>query len=74
MGLPSTQGRSRIGLDTTAYGTHSLRWTRQSLNYRWTKNLRAVRFLLGHSKLESTVKYLGIDVDDALEIAERTEM
>ena len=63
-----------IGLDTTAYGTHSLRRTKPSLIYRRTKNLRAVQLLLGHSKLESTVRYLGIDVDDALEIAEQTEV
>ena len=63
-----------IGLDTAAYGTHSLRRTKPSLIYRRTKNLRAVQLLLGHSKLESTVRYLGIDVDDALEIAEQTEV
>jgi site-specific recombinase XerC len=63
-----------IGLDTTAYGTHSLRRTKPSLIYQRTKNLRAVQLLLGHSKLESTVRYLGIDVDDALEIAEQTEV
>ena len=63
-----------IGRDTTAYGTHSLRRTKPSLIYQRTKNLRAVQLLLGHSKLESTVRYLGIDVDDALEIAEQTEV
>jgi site-specific recombinase XerC len=63
-----------IGLDTTAYGTHSLRRTKPSLIYQRTKNLRAVQLLLGHSKLESTVRYLGIDVDDALEIAKQTEV
>ncbi len=63
-----------IGLDSAAYGTHSLRRTKPSLIYRRTKNLRAVQLLLGHSKLESTVRYLGIDVDDALEIAEQTEV
>ena len=63
-----------IGLDTTAYGTHSLRRTKPSLIYQRTKNLRAVQLLLGHSKLESTVRYLGIDVEDALEIAEQTEV
>jgi site-specific recombinase XerC len=62
-----------IGLDTSAYGTHSLRRTKPSLIYQRTRNLRAVQLLLGHSKLESTVRYLGIDVDDALEIAEQTE-
>ncbi len=63
-----------IGLDPTAYGTHSLRRTKASLVYRRTKNLRAVQLLLGHTKLESTVRYLGIEVDDALEMAEQTEV
>lgn len=63
-----------IGLDPTAYGTHSVRRTKPTLIYRRTKNLRPVQLLLGHSKLESTVRYLGIDVDDALGIAERTEV
>jgi len=63
-----------IGLDPTAYGTHSMRRTKPTLIYRRTKNIRAVQLLLGHSKLESTVRYLGIDVDDALEIAEQTEV
>ncbi len=61
------------GLDPAAYGTHSLRRTKASLIYRRTKNLRAVQLLLGHTKLESTVRYLGIEVDDALEMAEQTE-
>jgi integrase len=64
---------SEIGLDVSAYGTHSMRRTKASLIYRRTKNLRAVQLLLGHSKLESTVRYLGIEVDDALEMAEQTE-
>jgi integrase len=63
-----------IGLDPAAYGTHSLRRTKATLIYRRTKNLRAVQLLLGHTKLESTVRYLGIEVDDALEIAEQTEV
>ena len=63
-----------IGLDSTAYGTHSMRRTKASLIYRRTKNIRAVQLLLGHAKLESTVRYLGIEVDDALEIAEQTEV
>ena len=63
-----------IGLDPTAYGTHSLRRTKASLIYRRTKNLRAVQLLLGHTKLESTVRYLGIEVDDALVMAEQTEV
>jgi integrase len=65
---------SEIGLDPAAYGTHTLRRTKASLIYRRTKNLRAVQLLLGHSKLESTVRYLGIEVDDALEMAEQTEV
>jgi len=63
-----------IGLDSTAYGTHTMRRTKASLIYRRTKNLRAVQLLLGHTKLESTVRYLGIEVDDALEMAEQTEV
>jgi integrase len=63
-----------IGLGAAAYGTHTLRRTKASLIYRRTKNLRAVQLLLGHSKLESTVRYLGIEVDDALEMAEQTEV
>ena len=63
-----------IGLDTSLYGTHSLRRTKATLIYRRTKNLRAVQLLLGHTKLESTVRYLGIEVDDALEMAEQTEV
>ena len=59
-----------IGLDGAAFGTHSMRRTKASLIYRRTKNLRAVQLLLGHAKLESTVRYLGIEVDDALEMAE----
>lgn len=62
------------GLDWTAYGTHSMRRTKAALIYQKTKNLRAVQLLLGHSKLESTVRYLGIDVHDALEISEQTEI
>ena len=62
-----------IGLDPAAYGTHSIRRTKPSLIYRRTKNLRAVQLLLGHTKLESTVRYLGIEVEDAFELAEQTE-
>jgi len=65
---------SEIGLDVATYGTHSMRRTKATLIYRRTKNLRAVQLLLGHSKLESTVRYLGIEVDDALEMAEQTEV
>jgi len=63
-----------LGLDPAEYGTHSMRRTKATLIYRRTKNLRAVQLLLGHSKLESTVRYLGIEVDDALEISEQTEI
>ena len=63
-----------IGLDPTIYGTHTMRRTKATLIYRRTHNLRAVQLLLGHSKLESTVRYLGIEVDDALEISEQTEI
>lgn len=63
-----------VGLDSSAYGTHSMRRTKATLIYKRTKNLRAVQLLLGHSKLESTVRYLGIEVDDALEISEQTEI
>lgn len=63
-----------LGLDPSAYGTHSIRRTKATLIYRRTKNLRAVQLLLGHTKLESTVRYLGIEVDDALEMAEQTEV
>lgn len=63
-----------LGLDRMEYGTHSMRRTKATLIYRRTRNLRAVQLLLGHSKLESTVRYLGIEVDDALEISEQTEI
>jgi integrase len=63
-----------IGLDPHIFGTHSLRRTKATLIYRRTGNLRAVQLLLGHSKLESTVRYLGIEVDDALAIAEQVEV
>jgi integrase len=65
---------SSIGLDPASYGTHTMRRTKATLIYRRTKNLRAVQLLLGHTSLESTVRYLGIEVDDALEIAEQTEI
>ncbi len=65
---------SEIGLDPADYGTHSLRRTKATLIYRQTKNLRAVQLLLGHTKLESTVRYLGIEVDDALELSEHIEV
>ena len=64
----------QLGLDTTSYDTQTLRRTKATLIYRRTKNLRAVQLLLGHTKLGSTVRYLGIEVDDALEMAEQTEV
>ena len=63
-----------IGLDHTAYGTHTMRRTKATLIYRRTKSLRAVQLLLGHNKAESAVRYLGIEVDDALVIAEQTDV
>lgn len=63
-----------IGLDTANYGTHTMRRTKVSLIYKRTKNLRAIQLLLGHTKLDSTVRYLGIEVEDALELAEQTEV
>jgi integrase len=63
-----------VGLDPHLYGTHSLRRTKATLIYRRTGNLRAVQLLLGHTKIESTVQYLGIDVDDALAIAEQVDV
>jgi integrase len=63
-----------IGLDAHVFGTHSLRRTKATVIYRRTGNLRAVQLLLGHTKVESTVRYLGIEVDDALAIAEQVEV
>nr|WP_304528928.1 tyrosine-type recombinase/integrase [Oceanicoccus sp. KOV_DT_Chl] len=63
-----------IGLDPSIYGTHSMRRTKATLIYKQTKNLRAVQLLLGHTKLESTVRYLGVEVDDALEMSESIEI
>jgi integrase len=63
-----------IGLDPSFFGTHSLRRTKATLIYRRTGNLRAVQLLLGHTKIESTVRYLGIEVDDALAIAEQVDV
>ena len=63
-----------IGLQTHDYGTHSLRRTKAAIIYKATGNLRAVQILLGHAKIDSTVRYLGVDVEDALELAERTEV
>jgi integrase len=63
-----------IGLDPLQFGTHSLRRTKAVLIYRQTGNLRAVQLLLGHSKIESTVRYLGIEIDDAIEIAVKVDI
>ena len=63
-----------IGLDPTHFGTHSLRRTKATLIYRKTGNFRAVQLLLGHTKIESTVRYLGIEVDDALAIAVQADI
>jgi len=65
---------SGVGLRQDDYGTHSLRRTKASIIYKATGNLRAVQILLGHTKIESTVRYLGVDVEDALSLAERTEL
>ncbi len=63
-----------IGLNSALYGTHSMRRTKVALIYKTTGNLRAVQILLGHSKLESTVRYLGVDIDDALTLLEATDL
>lgn len=63
-----------IGLRREDYGTHSLRRTKASIIYKQTGNLRAVQILLGHTKIESTVRYLGVDIEDALLLAEHTEI
>ena len=63
-----------IGLNPATYGTHSLRRTKAALIYRKTGNLRAVQLLLGHTKLESTVRYLGVEVDDALALSEQVDL
>jgi integrase len=63
-----------IGLRREDYGTHSLRRTKASIIYKQTSNLRAVQILLSHTKIESTVRYLGVDIEDALTLAEATEV
>lgn len=68
------EGVSTVGLDRREYGTHSLRRTKASLIYKATGNLRAVQILLGHTNIENTVRYLGVDIDDALTLSERTEI
>jgi integrase len=64
----------QVGIEPSAYGTHSLRRTKVALIYRQTGNLRAIQILLGHTKLDSTVRYLGIDIEDALALAEATDI
>ncbi len=63
-----------VGLGRKEYGTHSLRRTKASIIYKATGNLRAVQLLLGHTKIENTVRYLGVDVEDALTLAENTKI
>ena len=63
-----------IGLDPSLYGTHSLRRTKATLIYRRTGNLRAVQLLLGHTKIESTVRYLGVEIDEAIELSEQIDI
>lgn len=65
---------SAIGLRREDFGTHSLRRTKASIIYKATGNLRAIQILLGHTKIENTVRYLGVDVEDALTLAEGTEI
>ena len=69
-----SQWAEMIGLDASLFGTHSIRRTKATLIYRKTGNLRAVQLLLGHTKVESTVRYLGIEVDDAIAIAEQVDV
>ena len=68
------QWLTMIGLEACLYGTHSPRRTKATLIYKKTENLRAVQLLLGHTKIESTVRYLGIEVDDALAVAEQIDV
>ena len=63
-----------VGLRPEEYGTHSLRRTKASIVYKATGNLRAIQILLGYTKIENTVRYLGVDVEDALELSEATEV
>jgi integrase len=63
-----------IGLNPSLFGTHSIRRTKATLIYRRTGNMRVVQLLLGHTKIESTVRYLGVEVDDALDLAEKIDV
>ncbi len=72
---PGSDGEvGAVGLNVAEYGTHSMRRTKASLFYKATGNLRAVQILLGHTNIENTVRYLGVDIDDAITLAERTEI
>lgn len=73
-GTAITLQRASTAADPALYGTHSLRRTKVALIYKRTGNLRACQLLLGHTKLESTVRYLGIEVDDALLLSEQTDL
>ena len=68
------QWTASVGLDPLRFGTHSLRRTKATLIYRRTGNLRAVQLLLGHTKIESTVRYLGVEIDDAIEISQTIDV
>lgn len=68
------EGVEAIGLRPEEYDTHSLRRTKASIIYKATGNIRAIQILLGHSKIENTVRYLGVDIEDALTLAEKTEI
>ena len=63
-----------VGLNAHEYGTHSMRRSKAAMIYKATGNLRAIQILLGHSNIENTVRYLGVDIDDAISLAERTEI
>lgn len=71
---PHRSMHTTIGLDPVGYGTHSIRRTKVTLIYQRTRNLRAIHLLLGHSKLERTVRKLGIELEDELDIPEKTEV
>jgi integrase len=72
--IPEHRWADSIRLESISYGTHSMRRTKATQIYRKTGNLRAVQLLLGHTKPESTVRYLGIAVNDALNLAEQIEL
>ncbi|MCG9627523.1 tyrosine-type recombinase/integrase [Vibrio mediterranei] len=63
-----------LGYDPYLYGTHSMRRTKATLIYARTKNIRAVQLLLGHAKLDNTIRYLGVEMEDALNISENLEL